>query len=401
MWTKLKVVLDRSPAAVLGTALISVAGASGGAATWWFGQKLDVVNIRAETERRQHESNIEQLQRKAQLDVIAASEQLRMEHRSREANLNQLIQDLQLRLASIERRIGDDRSFFDIRSIFLRKSELSSLPRERYTGFLNGIFFVSPPASDPQWRSTRASEAQLGSRSLGPWFDRLLEEMPDNLRSNMQQEHGILWSGPDAEVVELDMPSNAMRMMIGLNRLVLRPVVYVMPISESILQERAQAIAGALSDDSVQDDVAQQRTQTEQVLGALQNELNRERGRESQDLLEMLSSYARGDLAALMMMDMLMQRALRVQLFAPASFEIGSAQKVGNVFYLRMRTTLGPRGRSGVAAQRVYIDEEIIFLTRQGQEESLLIRTFLPSFDGNPASSEWVTRWLATFRVPI
>ena len=347
--------------------------------------------------------SIGQQERKAQFDLRALEERLGQQSREKEEQLRREMQDLSLRIASIERRIGSDRSFFDVRKLYVERQELGSLPRERYRSFLGGSFFVVPPG-DSSWQQDIGSEAKTMVGSLGPWLQKVIVGLPAQLRHNFEQSRGVLWTGPAMPVVQ-----HRSKMLGEVLELELRPVLYVAPVSHQFVAERTRLLLEALTgrrqgaaevgDAAPADDPASR----EALRDALRKTRTDEASPEIQQFMDNLAASFRGDIAAFFLVDALMNRFQRsTVLFAPSSFEINSAQKVGNVFYVRLRTVIDVDGGAGGATvDKLYMDEEIFFLSRPGQQDSLLITTFLPSADGNPPDRDWVARWLATLQVPL
>jgi hypothetical protein len=118
-----------------------------------------------------------------------------------------------------------------------------------------------------------------------------------------------------------------------------------------------------------------------------------------EEVTEALSETWSGDLAAFVLNDTVVQGyALASQ--AQAGYHIISADKKGNVVYLRTQTVFdGVLLEASTSPVRIYLDEEIFFIA--GRDKGLLVRIRIPSKDLRSEAYAWTQAWLTSLRIPI
>lgn len=377
MANAIKKVIDEHPLVTLVSVAVSAVAVAAGASTW-----LSEKRLIAHTEHHRFEL--------AHLAAAAKAEQ-----QESEQGLKRTIAELTGRVTSIERKLGDDRSFLDLRKLLTPRTELSRLDRTSYQSFFDGRFFVNVPKV-AGWQYSVTGDIGSARAAYGDKFVNLL--VPAEMAVVADVNKGALWAGPELGTAEvLFKPINEPISMS------LRPVLHVMPFGTNEISSLLRAVGELLANQTR----AEPGDATPMEILELRESSSAARtstdpGR-IMDYVDSMSRVARGDLAAFLLTDSAFQRVVRATMFDQTIVEISHMQKIGNLFYLQFQTMIERvKLSNGDEAGKLFIVEEIIYLSNPSRpSEAILVRTFLPSFDGNPESAGWVSLFLSSLMVPF
>ena len=306
---------------------------------------------------------------------------LRQQHAARLAelrsSLNTQISDLATRLNSIERRFGDGTTFFDVTKLSIAPGQSRTLPTE-YRPYRNGRFFVHVPLGR-EWRHQPTTE--------GAYYRDVLKGrpsgMPQSLLSQLDTAPIDIWR--HSETLEFSMPFGGKERQVRLF-----PHVLIQIMSRRQLEDVLRPI---LRDDAltkILDDLsAKVRGYSE---GRIQDSENSKR-------VEDLAGIMFDDVTGFMLMSRLQMHYMMAAQMKNVRFRVLSAQKKGNVVYLRSQRILYDDTDRSQKKVKLLLDEEL-FLVGTGSEV-VLVSVQVPSKHGQHDAFKWTTAWLAGLRIAI
>ena len=285
--------------------------------------------------------------------------------------------DLKLRLTSIERQVGKEKYYFDVSKIAISSASLPIL-HKTHKPFCFGKFYVAPPVFE-EWESKPASQLDL----IPLMFDKknisFINQKLGSIGIIISEKTGILWKGNNS--IEVQLPSGCkLNEQLDGNGLKLSPFVFAMPIDFSIIKK-------------IHEDFGKGTDANQVSLGS------EDEGKLNGSSIDKLSDLYRSDLAGFFLADFLMLR-WEFSLLTDAKMKIVSAQKKGNIFYIRIQTVF-PSANTDKTKKKhnVIFDEEMLFIGTA--ESGVIVRIGVPSIDFQTAAYEWTRAWLISLRVPI
>jgi len=210
-----------------------------------------------------------------------------------------------------------------------------------------------------------------------------------------------------------------------MKKLTLFPSVTVMPIDTHFLEQITKGVVTLLDDhedkeqsinqiasllegmkesqiSKTENDVSEPSSGTEEAQDDKEEKdtsLSKESLTEREHLFDALSGAYSEDLAGLVLFDSL-SRGFNMATMAGAVYRVVSADKKGNVLYLRAQTTFKDvYVDEDDNPSRVYLDEEFFFLC--AGNKGLLVQTSVPSKDLRSDAYAWTQAWLTSLRVPM
>jgi len=382
--SRIKKAIDDNPIAVLAGVVVGAATLAGSVTGWFWKQSDD----------------LRELQYKTELD-------------STRSKLEDRISDLSVRLASIERRVGESKVYLDVLKIPIVNSDISVLPAS-YRSFSSGSYFASVPKSD-LWTETPASQIDLIIAMLGE-SSRKMAEMTAKAIPIMSEKSGILWKS--SQVVDAKLAPSPFTSMGEFDKLQLHPYLFIMQVDESYMEKTGRQVARAIDDASRDNvDLAKELAKISQppvrdnkngqipetpdaakkgnAKAAIARDVDFDEG-----FLNTLASVSRDDLAGLVLIDSLISR-LQFSILANGSLKVLATQKKGNVCYVRTQLILptisGPESKP--ITSKTVLDEELFFIgTSRG---GLMIRSGVPTTNMKSDAYAWTTAMLSSLRVLV
>ena len=190
-----KDIVQSHPLSILVVTVIGTAGVAGGTVQWF---AIQYAHLQQQT----HEQTT----------------------RSTKTKLDRIIEDLKVRLLSIERRVGGKNLYLDVTKIPIPTLEVRTLSKD-YVGFSEGRFYVSVPKFG-SWNMKVMSQLDRAAQMFGN--KQVLPEPTSDLRE--------LWAEPNIVAWQ---PENALDVLVsghmGEKRISLVPSVMVMPLSQEYI----------------------------------------------------------------------------------------------------------------------------------------------------------------------
>ncbi|MDR5749995.1 MULTISPECIES: hypothetical protein [unclassified Caballeronia] len=381
---KLKATIENHPLAVLAGVVIAAATLTAGVIGWFWKESDHLQDIQFKTELS-----------------------------STSAKFEAKISDLSLRLASIERRVGDTKLYLDVLRIPITASDVNALPAS-YSSFDSGYFFVSVPASGT-WTGSAATQLDVAISMFGDSARKMVDAVGQALPVTVKYK-GFLWKS--SEVITSQLAPSAFTQMLGNDKFQFHPYLFIMGIDQAYVNDALKQIKGIFAEKPPEAaEIAKSIAVLDQLrtadggkdknasatnaapLAAAKNEVLQKSDLE-QGVLDALSATSREDLAGFLLVDALLSR-LQLSTFAGGSLKVVATQKKGNVWYLRTQMVLptaSMQGDKAVTAQ-VILDEEFFFIgtTRGG----VLVRSGVPSLALRSDAYAWTSSLLSSLRVTV
>ena len=378
--SRLKKVLEDHPLVLLAGVALATASTVSGAIGWFWSQS----------------SELRELQHKTELQAAQES-------------LEGQVSELNVRLASIERRVGDSKLYLDVLKIPISTSDINALPASSRR-FGSGEFFASVPKSS-EWKQSSASQLDVGTAMLGQNARKLMTEIENQLPTAAEKV-GMLWV--NSHEIDARVRSAMYAKVFGSDRVQMHPFLFAMPVDEDYVRrftaQFAQLLDGPTSDDNgsaagAAKVIEGSRGSSKPGQDGTQNPASTSKTAASDEEVETrvlgaLESLSRDDLAGFLLMDALTSR-YQLSMIMGGSLKVVSTQKKGNVFYMRTQLSI-PTVRDAsdeAAVSRVTLDEEVFFIgTLHG---GLLVRSGIPSTAQTPDTLAWTTQMLTSLRVVV
>jgi hypothetical protein len=327
------------PLVVVILAGVGAASVTAGAVGYLYTKQIDVLSTRFDTQLAAQEAKYEQR--------IFDLEQ------THKADIGKL----EVRLSSIERRLGDN-DFFNVRHFYVEDPEgLEIAPGSKF--FDDAGFYA--PAGEGFWTYGSMTEVDFMRRLYGednPLFQMFLQSI-----GGVQSFGRVhLWQGPDQGAVESDAPFAR-----------LFPFVSVERVSFDQIQTM-NAAALATMENPVPDEPA---------------------------FLEFYKSgidkMYRGDIVGTLLSSHLFVNNMLLNFFPNTAYYLKTLQKVGNVAYIQAVVTLSDVVVGGAAYGRYFVTTETILISTKSA--LYVVNTVVPGHEPVPRGAPFnqVNAWLSDF----
>jgi hypothetical protein len=294
-----------------------------------------------------------------------------------EATYKQQVEALQTKLGSIERRIGEKETYFDISKLMVHQDKVPTVGSNFRTIGGDKFFIAEPDLADWTYSTTSWSDT-LASR----WLIVLTGEVSQDKN---EPKSAYLWRGKQALFVRKRIEdADAISEFSAISPYVAVRIVSKTDLVEQSIPVVSDMLAGASGEEPPS-------TPTSEASGVHGNH---------DDVRAQINALLRGDPTALMLSGVSSFMVSLPLLDDDLKVELRSAQKKENVFYLQSRAKLdGVEIQGNPDAHSLIVDEEIIGV--MGKESLFLVMTHLPSADGRSSAVGWIGDWLGGLRVPI
>ncbi len=309
------------------------------------------------------------------------------------------IDDLEMRLVSVERKVGGTETFFDITKILRPAAAIRALP-EKYLSFADEKFFVAVPITEP-WKYSEATELALLMETIGGSQEALAPLVAALEASPVVH----LWRGQATYTTELE-PKNQFKGLGVPEKFSFFPYIAVQVLTEEDFRRMGAAL-----------DVFEEEKQVEieAILAGLEklgedlegegdegaDEESVEEGVESTRIRaeELMSEIFRGDLVAVMLGGIVQSMTSLPLAYKNASVSINSAQKKGVVMYLQAVARFETVAiKEKPEAARLYVFQEWFLVS--GSNYVIVVKCQIPSSDSRAPELSWVSQWLAGLKIP-
>ena len=330
---------------------------------------------------------------------------IRSGHQAEITKFQTQILHLKRDLASIERGVGDDRSFFDITRLFITSTELGTLPSS-FLPFRDGRFFVDAPFSD-EWQHQETTEAGLVRERVG---EELTNQPSLLLRPSMQSvlEAAAIDVWRHAEFSTFMLPDGENNIQISLF-----PHVFVQVITETQIEEILNAMAVNLDEEwerldeivglavKLADELKETIVDVDET-GSLEFQSQTALDVEEQKRAEFVNALGDiliDDISGVFLMSLLGMGYGAAALSEDVKYNVLSAQKKANVLYLRTQMVFHGVREESTDKERVVLDQEF-FVVGTGREV-VLVKVEIPSRHGQHDAFQWVADWLLGLRIHL
>ena len=395
--SRLKDFLESSPIRLIATVVISTASVVAGGVIFVDNQKIELIN-------RQHESQIAASDTMHEQELAEATD-----------SLKKIIDDLNFRVSSIERRLPNvGPSYLDITTIMITQESEKFLD-SRYTEFGNDDFYLAVPNSD-DWIFSKTNDYDLNCGMM-PEFGKIFEpNAPDKILENLKSSELFLWKNKNTFSVTTKGKNRGL-----FSKFFFSSFISIQKVDETFIKQRAVSIENFLSDsdekptanDDVIDDsiIHSQLVDSNQVStttpledGKAYTESARKSVESKDKVMSFLENLYSDDIASFVAMDSIGNQFGRSSIWK-VKVRVVSAQKKGNVFYLQTRITfpeaeikLNNDDKNTIVSE-FYINEELFFLS--SRNKGYLIRVMIPYANNRSSDFLWVSRWLAGLQIPL
>jgi hypothetical protein len=397
---RLQRVIRSNPLVNIVVGVISVVGVVAGVMTYFTSERIANIEI-------EHKSEIALIKTTDKAELLAAT-----------APLNQRIEDLNFRLASIERRVpGAGPLYLDITTITKGSDIRQILFSGRYTSYDNDGFYVAVPPGT--WKFEITNQLSL-INSMQPFMSKGFD-LPQfqKLAQALAKSSVFLWQGSSKAQVFANSSGQELDFTF-------RPSISVLHITSDSLKEQIEAATQIKGDldlmmkdikrqldeaatklNSILDEAAKtkQNTQETKVIEAAKIKLlNDPTTTARQDKIKVLEDLAStSELTNYILFSEL--GGMTPQNGAwPLKHHILSIQHKGNVFYIQdqiridnveLRIDDGERHH----VDNTSVDHEIFFFSKG--KDGYLVSTLLPPVPDRADNFTWLNSWLSGLQIPI
>ena len=376
-----KDIVQSHPLSILILTVIGTAGVAGGTVQWFAIQNTHL-------KQQIHEKTIKSIKTKR----------------------DRTIEDLKIRLLSIERRVGGENLFLDVTKIPIPTFEVRTLSKD-YVGYSEGRFYVSVPKFG-SWNMKELSQLNLAAQMFGD--QQVLPKPASDLSEVLGEKNIVVWQPENALSILASSP-------MGERRVSLVPSVMVMPISQEYISRVSRGVFEMLDDTlnrkreindlfsilaKITDDGASEPDNPSDNSKDPTSE-GHPNGQDTDEkpiaeldqILDALSGAFSGDLAAFALSDAI-QRGFLTATILGGHYRVQAADKKGNVLYLRAQTILDKvQVDGGNETARVYLDEEFFYFGVGNR--GMLVRITVPSTDLRSDAYAWTQAWLVSLRISV
>lgn len=310
----------------------------------------------------------------------------------------QKVKDLESRLVSIERKLGQEISFFDVTKILQTTSSIRSL-NTNYSGYEGGLFFVDDP-DDESWKYEETTEMFLLTETMGELPDQLAKIFDALLKASPRLH---LWRSEDSFTTKLALNKGMVESFP--TSLKFFPYIVVQVFTEEdfkrigasidkLAEEEERELASELA--SIQKQLENEEKESTAIEDKSANTLDDSVRLRAE---EIMGDMFRRDLAALMLGQILQSTQMFPLLYQDVLVGVGSAQKKGNVMYVQLEAKFGSATiEEQPNASSFYLFQEWFFVSTLNY--AILVKTQIPSTERRSPAFSWVAQWLAGLRIP-
>ena len=297
--------------------------------------------------------------------------------------------DLITRMASIERGIEGDTVFFDITKLSIPSDTLRTLS-ESYRPFQDGKFFVNTPNLE-NWKHEKTTEGAFMEEQFGrELFHKML---PQAMITQLNNADLDIWRHTESLEFVATLRAIGSAKNKGM-KIPLYPHIKVQAFTKRQLQDAVSSFLEPDSYSKILDEFSETNTQDQEFSIPELKTVDT-----ISSALESLSNAMFDDVTGILLMSILQQGYMFATLIEDSRFKVLSAQKKGNVLYLKAQIILQGSWGSSTNIERVILDREY-FVIGTGQE-FILIEISVPSQYGQHEAFQWVSTWLTGLRIPL
>ena len=389
--------ISSNPLVSLVVGAVAVGGVVAGVMNYLANERITNLGIK-------HDADIAQIKTTDKAELLAVT-----------IPLNQKIEDLNFRLASIERRVpGVGPLYLDITTVTKGADIWKTLSSGRYTSFDHDGFYVAvPPGSWKFEMIDELSHIKSMSTSMNKVWDLPQAKM---LAQALEKSTVFLWQGSSKAQLFSGLSGNS-------QDFTLRPSIWVEHITGDSLKEQIEAAIQIKADlDLKMEDIkqklsevttllreaakARQNTEVLKAMEAAEAIKVKSALMEStakQDKIKILENLASGELTDYVLLN-LMGNMISQNATWPLWNHILSMQHKGNVFYIQEQirfTNVEISINDGERhhADTTSVDQEIFFFNKG--KDGYLLTALLPPVPDRADNFAWSNSWLTGLQIPI
>lgn len=317
------------------------------------------------------------------------------------------ISDLNRSLATIERGVGESKSYYDITKIFLKSESLSKLSTE-HQSFQEGKFFVDAPSTD-SWYHEETTEDALMSDRMGEVYT---ETTPTDIRNMLNSLTLDIWRHAVTLVFNLSLRKEYSEIFKTKSiKVKLYPHVFVQVLSKKRFKDIVSVTASSIAEeqkkmDDTIDRIAEPGKSLDHQTGKKDEIVSPEStiqalmevgAFEMEDFINAQSEVMFEDITGYLLSIVLRQGFEFANFMEGAIYRVLSAQKRDNVFYLRNQLVLYGTKERSIDTERIILDREIFVIGTV--KDIILVNIEVPSHHGQHKAFDWIAVWLTGLRV--
>jgi hypothetical protein len=326
-----KETIENHPFVYLISVAVVVVSITAGVLLFFTDQKIDILHLK-------HSLKISQIERQNEQELSS----------------------IKLRLASIERRMGEATDWFDVRSVMVSRQMASRiLPNSHF--FAEDHFYALKPEAPANWAYEQTTEFKL----LNDITRLDLQSMPVAIQEALTLVPVHLWRSNDTHRIEGSKSFKSLFSYVFVQRLPHKLFPQIIGVS---ISDKIEAPSSELPDLDMDKD----------------------------KIIKALESFYRGDATGTYL-----TFALQLELLgATAGFhtELTSIQKKGNVVYAQLESILSDVVVDGKKHGEFYLIRELMLISTPS--EMFLVKTLIPTPDRRSDDFQWISGWFGNFAIP-
>ncbi len=317
---------------------------------------------------------------------------------------------LKNRLASIERKVGDDeKKYFDISRLVVKNDKVKHLDPSLISAEQGNFFYAQPKGN--RWKHSMISEFGLIKMKM-PDFDMGPLE---GLSQVLGQKNINLWRRGDTLTINVT-PKEGMEEFVP-RKISFFPMVSVQVIHDDDFVDAVSGLGSFLHENSAFDELSDK---LDQLINMIDSQTSETSSKSSisaassfeysesdsdlidakQEMEEMLSKVFRGDLVAVMLGQVIETQFQLNQTYDDVHVQINTIQKKGNVLYFQVSKKFKDITIDDLPNKSSFtVDTEVFMVTNS--KSLYIVQTELPSVDGRHDALPWVSEWLSGIRIRV
>jgi hypothetical protein len=318
------------------------------------------MNQRAEITNAQHELRVQEV-----------SQEHMQKYEKVAKDYEDVVRQLNSRLATIERRLGTTSDTFDVTRLLVTPKDAAKwLGHAQY--FPDARFYGRRLAATDNWVYEQSTELALMTQMIGADLETTKQSMPPQQVQAFERFPLHTWRGPQVFKFGGDLPIKQ-----------LQPLIFVQKVPHSLMP---QLFA----------DFTEEAETTEPTDPAHPEEKAPTR----EETLTTLNGMYRGDAAGLMLSSLLnVEMQFAVSFRGAGHTNLKEIQKAGNVVYAQFETVLKNVEINGQHCAEFYLLRELLLISTA--DDLYIVKTLVPTGpEFNTDAIAWINGWFGDFGIP-
>jgi hypothetical protein len=284
-----------------------------------------------------------------------------------------VVRQLNSRLATIERRLGSTTDSFDVTRLLVTPKDAAKwLGHAQY--FPDSRFYGRRIVATDNWQYEQASELKMMTEIAGLDLEQARRELPPQQVQAYERFPMHIWRSPQTFRIGGNFPLK-----------VLFPMVLVQKVPHSLI---SQLFADFTPPDEPQ------------PAGATDSALTASPAPTRDESLAALNSMYRGDAAGMMLSTLLSQEMqLAASFRGSGRTNLKELQKAGNVVYAQFETVLSNMEINNQQYAEFYLLRELLIISTA--DDLYIVKTLVPTGpDYGSDAIAWINGWFGDFGIP-